>query len=338
MIKIIIEKRSDAIHVYNKFIISELKLHLPDIEVICLDNKKFKGKILNTLLELYNTIRLVFLIKKNDTILFTDPLPIYFLSSLFIKNRKFVIFFHYEKDPFYYKFLPFNFKWLMKKFDGIICSSEYSLSQLKNLGISLAKCKIVYCGVNHQLFMPTSKKLEGYPSEYILSIGSEEPRKNMANILKAFLVLKKDFPNLKLIKTGKASHVNRKNTLYWVNQLGLKNDIIFTEFVDEKDLPTIYSNAKLLLFPSLLEGFGLPIIEAMASGCPVVTSSRKPMSELIGEKTETVDPTDPQDIAMACKKILSDASYKTMIIEDGIKKSQQFTWQKAGKEVAQYIQ
>ena len=335
-LKVIIEKRSDAIYVYSKAIIQKLKEKYLGIEVITVDNRKFKSPFLNILLEVLNTIKIIFLIRRKDIVLFTDPLPLNFLSSLFIKNKKFSLFFHYEESPLYYKFLPFlSFKNTLDLFDGIICSSNYSLSQLHALGINNKRCRVIYGGIDHQLFKPVSKKF--YPFEYILSVGSEEPRKNMENILKSFKILIKDFPQIKLLKVGKASEKNRRDTMHWIENLQLTESVVFTDYVQEDKLSSIYSGAKLLLFPSFLEGFGLPVVEAMACGCPVVTSNLNPLQELISTKQRAVNPNNPREIAQECKNILTNQRYRSTIIKNGLLRVKEFNWEETASGIYDYV-
>ena len=335
-IKIITEKRSDAIHICNESLILNLKKENDNIEVVSLNNKIFKNSFLNFVLEIINTIKVIFVTNKDDIILFTDPLSFNIIASLFIRNKKYAIFYHYENNPFYYKFIPFvSYEKILSKLDGIICISNFSLSQLIPLGIDTDKCKVVYYGLDHELFRPSPS--DRYSFDYILCVGSEEPRKNMGNILKSFQLLKKDFPNLKLLKVGRASSKNRSETIRHVKELQLMESVIFTDYVEEKELPKIYSAAKLLLFPSLLEGFGLPIVEAMACGCPVVTSNRNPMKELIGSEQHTVDPLNPEDIATACKKILSDHEYRNSVIHKGLIRAREFDWEKTSTEIYAYL-
>lgn len=335
-LKIITERRSDAIHIYSKAIIQKLKEKYSDIEIIEINNKKFKKSFFNLVIEVLNTIRIVFLVHRHDIVLFTDPLPLHSLSSLFIKNKKFTLFFHYDKEPLYYRFLPFlSFKDTLNLFDGIICSSNHSLTQLHSFGIDNGKCQVIYGGVDHKLFKQVPAK--SYPFEYILSVGSEEPRKNMKNILKSFRILKEGFPQIKLLKVGTASEKNRKDTVHWIEDLQLTGSVIFTNYIPEEELPSIYSGAKLLLFPSLLEGFGLPVIEAMACGCPVVTSNINPLQELVGTKQHTVNPNNPEEIAKICKSILVDQEYRRSLIQNGILRARKFDWEKTASGVYDYM-
>ncbi|MFZ2187712.1 MAG: glycosyltransferase family 1 protein [Candidatus Moraniibacteriota bacterium] len=336
MIKVIVEKRSDAINIYNKSLLLALKKKWPNIGHVFLDNKRFRSSFFNFILEIFNTIKIIFLVRNDDILLFTDPLSFNTIASLFVRNKKYIVFYHYENDPFYYKFLPFiSYQKILNKFDGIICISNFSLSQLELLGVNTKKCKVIYCGIDHDLFKPTTSKI--YPYDYILSVGSEEPRKNMENTLKSFQILKKDFPNLKLLKVGKVSNKNRDETMRYIKKLRLIESVIFTDYIEEKELPKIYSGAKLLLFPSLLEGFGLPIVEAMACGCPVVTSDRNPMKELVGAERYTVNPLDPNSIAAECKKILLDDVYRRTLIDNGLLRAKEFHWGKTANEIYHYI-
>jgi glycosyltransferase involved in cell wall biosynthesis len=121
------------------------------------------------------------------------------------------------------------------------------------------------------------------------------------------------------------------------NELVLKQCPPDKKPIEEKDLPKLYSGAKLLLFPSLLEGFGLPIVEAMACGCPVVTSNRNPMQELVGPEQLTIDPLNPDEIARICKVILSDNSYRNAMIQKGLERSKKFNWEITAKDTYDFI-
>ncbi|OGI17698.1 MAG: hypothetical protein A3J63_02810 [Candidatus Moranbacteria bacterium RIFCSPHIGHO2_02_FULL_40_12b] len=331
-ITVIVEKRTDAINKYSESIILNLKKGGVAVRVILLDNKPFKNSLINFISEIINTIKATCMIRHDDIVLFTDPLSFNLLGSIIIPNKKFVIFYHYEQDPFYYKYLPFiSYQNVLNKLDGIICISNFSLSQLASLGVDTKKCKVVYGGLDHDLFTPSKKKL--YLFDYILSVGSEEPRKNMENILASFQILKKDFPNLKLLKIGRVNPTNRKQTLCYIEKLQLTDSVVFTDYIDEKKLPQIYSGAKLLLFPSLLEGFGIPIAEAMACGCPVVTSNRDPMKELIGLSQTTVNPLDPIEMALECKKIILDEKYRDTAIKNSLERAKYFDWGSAAVDV-----
>ncbi len=335
-IKVVTDKRTDAIHLYVQALLPHLDSFEVEIDLVILNNDIFRNKYLNFILQIINTFRLILKVRRKDIILFTDPLSLNLLASLFIANKKYSIFYHYEADPFYYRLLPFfSYQKVLSKLDGLICISNFSLTQLTSLGISSDKSKVIRSGVDRTLFKPSFSK--PFQFDYVLSIGSEEPRKNMENLLRAFLILLDDYPALKLVKAGATSLKNRQMTLKYVNELNLVDKVIFLDYVEENELPTLYSGARLLLFPSLLEGLGMPILEAMASGCPVVTSNRNPMAELVDSDQSTADPESPTDIFEACKQILSDESHRNAMIQKGLVRSSQFNWDDTARRILEFM-
>lgn len=335
-ITIVIEKRTDAIHLYIQAIINEWEKSGIKFNLIIINNSLSKNKLVKLFFEVFNLVRFILKVNKNDIVLFSDPLSFNLLGALFLKNKKYIIFYHYEKDPFFYKYIPYlSFKKMLEKVDGIMCISKFSLHQLENLNVRAKKCEVIYGGVNHQVFKPLSTDPRSF--DYVLSIGSEEPRKNMKNILKAFQILIRDFPNLKLLKVGLVNPKNRAQTIKYIQKYNLGQGVIFTDYVTEEDLPAIYSKARILLFPSLLEGFGLPIIEAMACGCPVITSNRDPMKELAGESYPTINPLSPDEIANACKSIIEDEMYRKTLIQKSIRRANDFSWENTAKETYAFM-
>jgi glycosyltransferase involved in cell wall biosynthesis len=335
-VTIVIEKRTDAIHLYIQAIVNEWKKSGIEFNLIIIDNTLSKNKLIKIFIEAFNLIHIILRVNKNDIVLFSDPLSFNLLGALFLKNKKYLIFYHYEKDPFFYKYIPYlSFNRMLENVDGIMCISKFSRQQLQNLNINTKICEVIYGGVNHQVFKPFTSNAPAY--DYILSIGSEEPRKNMKNILKAFQILNRDFPNLKLLKVGKVNPKNRAQTIEYVRKFDLEQSVIFTDYVTEDVLSAIYSQAKVLLFPSLLEGFGMPLIEAMACGCPIITSNRDPMQELAGENYPTVDPLNPDEIAKACKAIIEDEIFRKTIVQKSIMRANDFNWESTARKTHEFM-
>jgi glycosyltransferase involved in cell wall biosynthesis len=335
-VTIVIEKRTDAIHLYIQAIVNEWKKSGIKFNIIIINNSFSKNKLVKTFFEVFNLVRLILKVNRNDIVLFSDPLSFNLLAALFLNNKKYVIFYHYEKVPFFYRYIPYlSFNKMLGKIDGIMCISKFSRHQLENLNIRTKACKVIYGGVNHQVFKPSPSNPPAY--DYILSIGSEEPRKNMKNILEAFQILNRDFPNLKLLKVGKVNPKNRAQTIEYVRKFNLEQNVIFTDYVTEDALPAIYSQAKVLLFPSLLEGFGMPLIEAMACGCPIITSNRDPMQELAGESYPTVDPLNPDEIAKACKAIIEDEIFRKTIVQKSIMRANDFNWESTARKTHEFM-
>ncbi|GAL65900.1 glycosyltransferase [Jejuia pallidilutea] len=173
----------------------------------------------------------------------------------------------------------------------------------------------------------------------MLHIGNTDPRKNTARVLKAFNryvnTLSKD---TKLVLVGLD---NTKLNIILKN-LDLENEladkIVLTGYVSDKDLPVIFNLSEVFLFPSLREGFGIPIIEAMACGVPVITSNTSSMPEVAGDAALLVDPNNEKAIFEAIQKIQSNKIFKNELVEKGLKQYQSFSWENAAKKVLNIYQ
>jgi glycosyltransferase involved in cell wall biosynthesis len=186
------------------------------------------------------------------------------------------------RDRFY---LNLDYKGIKKAARIIAVSQATKRDLVSHLGIPEERISVVYEGVDHSLFRPAAQRV--FDGPYILFVGSEHPRKNLAGLLKAFSTLKADrrFKDLKLVKVGTAGGSEaefRKHTLRSIEELGLSGEVIFTEYVAVQQLPAYYSFAECFVLPSLYEGFGLPVLEAMACGCPVITSNLTSLPEIVG--------------------------------------------------------
>lgn len=182
---------------------------------------------------------------------------------------------------------------------------------------------------NPSLFI---KDLNCFP--YILSVCTLEPRKNLQRVIEAFITLKdnnKSFNDIKLVLTGAPGWNN--DSIYAIYEQSVyKNDIIFTGYLNVNDLYEIYRYANAFIYPSFYEGFGLPILEAMASGVPVVTSSNSSLTEVGGESVIYVDPSDIDSIADGIIAALFDSRIRDKCISSGLERSKNFSWEKTAKE------
>lgn len=233
-------------------------------------------------------------------------------------------------------YLSLDYKGIRKAQKIIAVSQNTKRDLIKYLEIPEEKITVVYEGVDHDLFKPVRRKgLVDDP--YILYVGSEHPRKNLAGLLRAFKKLKKErrFKDLKLIKVGKAGGREadfRKQTLDIIQTLELDKEVIFTEFVPKEELPFYYSGAECFVFPSLFEGFGLPPLEAMACGCPVITSNVASLPEIIGNTGLLIDPHNVNEITQALGEVLGDDNLKRELRTKGLERARGFSWEKAAKE------
>jgi glycosyltransferase involved in cell wall biosynthesis len=168
------------------------------------------------------------------------------------------------------------------------------------------------------------------PEQYILWVGQVYPTKNLPRILLAFAELRRRFPH-KLVIVGSRSW-KAEQELAPIRSNGLDADVILTGHVPDEDLPAVYSMASLLLAPSLYEGFGLCLLEAMACGCPVVTSRAGACPEVAGDAAALVDPYDVESIVDAAAVILSYPQVARMMVDGGLRRAGEFSWETCARQ------
>lgn len=217
----------------------------------------------------------------------------------------------------------------IKKARHIIAVSQNTKRDLvRLLGVDERKVTVIYNGVDHSVFKPNGSKPAPFP--YILYVGSERPRKNLRRLLAAFARLKRSggFNDLKLVKVGTPgrSPAFRKSVLRAINDFGLQGEVLFTEHLNDQELAAKYGAARALVYPSLYEGFGLPVLEAMACGCPVITSDVSALPEVAGDAALLVDPCDEAALSEAIARLLSDDNLRGRLIERGLERSKRFSW------------
>ena len=217
--------------------------------------------------------------------------------------------------------------------DKIIAISENTKKDIiKYLGIKENKIHVVYNGISHDVFYPRNKnsirkKLGVNNKLIILHVTVDEPRKNIPVIIGAFDKLRRHYNNLLFVRIG----YNTQGTLDLINKLGLRDHVKLFSFVDEKVLADWYNAADVFVFPSSYEGFGLPPIEAMASGCPVVSSNATSLAEVLGDAALLVNPTSVDDLYAKVKNVLDDKKLRDSLVKKGLKNAQRFTWKKCAQ-------
>jgi glycosyltransferase involved in cell wall biosynthesis len=225
---------------------------------------------------------------------------------------------------------------------AIFTVSDYQRNAIASkLHLSPSRVLVTYNGVSASFFEKADanttldvRKRYKLPERYLLFFGSTEPRKNLKGILQAYAILvnKDDLNVPDLVVKGISLAFLRKN----LNELSLtsiQKRITLVEYIQANDLPVVYQMAEMLLFPSLSEGFGIPIIEAMASGTPVVTSNLTSMPEVSGDAALLVDPLSPQSIANATELLLTNPMLRKELIEKGTQRAAQFTWESSAEIV-----
>lgn len=168
----------------------------------------------------------------------------------------------------------------------------------------------------------------GLPGEYLLFVSSLEPRKNIGLLVDAMAQTRTSIP---LVLAGWQGW-GEKPWLATIKDRGLKNRIYFTGHLPDHDLKHLYSGARALVYPSLYEGFGLPILEAMACGCPVICANAASMPEVAGDAARLIDPLDAGDLASAIDEVVLKEDLRAGLVERGLSRTAGFTWEKTAAQ------
>ncbi|MBU1077501.1 MAG: glycosyltransferase family 4 protein [Spirochaetes bacterium] len=241
----------------------------------------------------------------------------------------------YTSEKFKRSQMP-KLKRSLDKADHIITVSEFTKRELlKYFNLQEEKISSVHHGVNSNIFMPGSKnpdfvKKQKIPKKYLFFVGNIEKRKNLIGIIKSFEVIRRKEKDLFLILAGKNGYGGEEIRTFIAKSPAKKN-IIELNYIPNNELPLFYQNAEALFFPSYYEGFGIPILEAMACGCPVITSSVSAMKEAAGKAALYVDPFDLKDIIEKTCRLLQNPNLKKELSIKGLSHIKNFTWEKAAE-------
>jgi glycosyltransferase involved in cell wall biosynthesis len=231
----------------------------------------------------------------------------------------------------------------LKKADKIITGSEFSKNEIiKHLNYPENRIQVVKDAVDHSAYYPHRSKIilntRNIPTHYkfILYVGSETPRMNVPTLLKAFYQLKKRFSPVKLLKIGDPQSFGvREKNLRLIKDLNLERDVIFLGYVPEDELPQWYNAADVSVYPCLYAGFGLPPLEAMACGTPVITSNTTSLPEVVGDAGIMIEPTDYNLLAEKMYQVLNNNGLREDMMKKGLKRAQIFNWDKSSKDTLQ---
>jgi len=229
----------------------------------------------------------------------------------------------------------------LRRADRIITISEFSKNEIiRNTGIPGDRIDVIYCGVDRNVFYPKRDRSPlkelgiSEQQKVILYVGSEEPRKNLGMILEAMPLIQKDIPGVVLLKVGSPGMGgSRQETLRMIKKLHIEDRVIFTGDVSEEMLAKYYNAADLFVFPSLYEGFGLPVIEAMACGCPVVASNTSSIPEVAGDAAVLVSPGEHGLFAERIVNLCFDGSVRERYQEKGIIQASRYSWDEASEKI-----
>ena len=235
---------------------------------------------------------------------------------------------------------------LIRKAKEIITVSESEKSRIVNFfKIDEKKVKVIYNGVSDKFHQPVSeeekikiKEKYDLPERFILHLGNTDPKKNTERVVEAYIrffdacthkipLVLADYPEI-MVNLILTTH----------NRMDLKKYILRLDYIVNSDLPAIYTMAELFLYPSLRESFGIPLLEAMSCGTPVISSNVFAMPEVAEDAAYLIDPLNPEDIATAIQKLIDHPEIQQSYIEKGFIQSKKFSWQKMAKEYIEVYQ
>jgi len=244
-----------------------------------------------------------------------------------------------EMDTYWYKDKWYkNVPLYLKRADIVVTVSEYVKNSIvNNYKIPQEKIIVVYPGISEtfRIIENTTngidEKLNVY-SPYILTVATSIERKNLKRLLHAFSIVIKKIKNLNLVIIGNKENFE-KGLSEEIKNFNLKGKIIFPGYLNSKKLVYYYNKAEVFVFPSLYEGFGFPVLEAMACGCPVISSNVSALPEITGSAAFLVNPYSPEEIAYAMEKVLVDRKKRNEMRKAGIEQAKKFSWEKTAEKM-----
>ncbi|GJL56323.1 MAG: glycosyl transferase [Nitrospirales bacterium] len=259
-------------------------------------------------------------------------------SCIALKRGKFIVTIHDVKPLLYPKPKKHvNFYSLMKRLylprpfetiDHVITVSDCSRNDIvKNLGVSEDRVTVIPQGVEPNIFMPlpTDVAQEQPEAPYVLCVAGADPTKNIQSLILAFSLLPEKLRHdHQLMLVGDLK--KQDDLLRLVKEKGIETQTVFAGIVSDQQLVRYYQYAEVFVFPSLYEGFGLPVLEAMACGCPVVCSNTSSLPEVVGEAAMMVGPLDITALEYAMRQVLSDSTLRHRMREAGLQRAKQFSW------------
>lgn len=239
-------------------------------------------------------------------------------------------------------------KFSIKNSNHIITISNFSKNDIiKNYNVDKEKITVAYPGFNKDIFISikdqgmieSTKRKYGISGKYIIFVGTIQPRKNLVRLIEAF----RSIEDLKLVIVGKTKGLGRQGWMFEEilakpKELGIEDKVLFTNFVPSYDLPSLISGADVFILPSLWEGFGIPVVEAMACGTPVIVSNISSLPEVVGKAGLLIDPYSTTQIEQAIRTITSDKKLHDKKARECLQRVKKFSWEKMAKTILRVFQ
>src|SRR2546428_9696279 len=232
--------------------------------------------------------------------------------------------------------LRFTVRRTVSKASRILTSSELSRRDIvetyainpDRIAVTALAAPTYFAPVENETELKEIRESYGIERDYILSLGSIQPRKNLVRLIEAYFCLRRirrDSKLPQLVLAGKRGWLDNE-TFHAADREGCGRDILFTGYVPERDLPALYSGAISFVYPSYFEGFGLPVVEAMQCGVPVIAGNQTSLPEVVGEAGLLFDPFDTQALVKALTQVIDDAEYRAVLRSKGLERAKNFNW------------
>ncbi|MBE9114743.1 glycosyltransferase family 4 protein [Lusitaniella coriacea LEGE 07157] len=240
----------------------------------------------------------------------------------------------FNKSPLRYYF-RYYIPQVLGQVEHIICNSEATAADIVDFwGISAKKITPIPLAYDSDHFRPLTLPLNEQPP-YFLYIGRQDPYKNVRRLIAAFAKVRGE---CELWIAGTQDTRYTPSLEQQAKELGLGSRVKFLEYVPYEELPILLNRAIALVFPSLWEGFGIPVLEAMACGTPVVTSNCSSLPEVAGDAALLVNPYQVEEIAQAMQMLLENEGARSRLKQLSLQQAQQFSWDKTGEQTAKVLQ
>jgi glycosyltransferase involved in cell wall biosynthesis len=292
---------------------------------------------------IWDQFKVPIIAKKNKVDILHQPCfsaPVFYSGKIIVTIHDLIAIFYSQDIPFFSrqyfgKWMPYSYRFA----DKIICDSYNTQKDVISiLGISEEKTKVIPLAVSGE-FVPISDKAKidqikqkyNTGDKYFFHVGTLSPRKNLEFLINVFYEISKKHQEYKLIITGKKGWYY-EGLFNLSKKLNLKDRVIFTGYIDDQDKPFLYNGAKLLLFPSLYEGFGLPPLEAMSCMIPVISSNTSSMPEVIGNGGVLLSPRDKDGWVKEIDSLITNRPRYQKLANLAYQQSKKFSWEKTARE------
>ena len=231
----------------------------------------------------------------------------------------------------------------MKRANRIVTDSEFSRSEIIRYYPDMEeKIRVVPCGVDRKHFAPATeqeiqkvRKIHHLPERYFLYLGTLEPRKNLVRLIRAYALLREKHPDAPALVLAGGKGWQYERIFEASAASDVRGHILFPSYIPSEDMAAVYSGALAFVFPSLYEGFGMPPLEAMACGCPVLTSKAASLPEAVGNAALLCNPMKIKAIARGMELLLTQENLRNMLIERGFRRAKQMSWEAAADKLYQ---